>query len=45
MISALVVAVAHTERQEGEDLVMRIISARKATPAVRNAYAESYYSA
>ena len=42
MISGLVVAVAHTYREEGEDLVIRIISARKATPTERIAYAESH---
>jgi len=42
MISGLVVAVAHTYREEGEDLVIRIISARKATPTERNAYAQSH---
>jgi uncharacterized DUF497 family protein len=42
MISDLVVAVAHTHREEDEDLVIRIISARKATPTERIAYANNY---
>jgi hypothetical protein len=42
MISGVVVMVAHTYRDEGEDLVTRIISARKATPTERNAYAEAH---
>ena len=42
MIGGEVVMVAHTHRDEGEDLVTRIISARKATPTERKAYAEAY---
>jgi uncharacterized DUF497 family protein len=42
MISGVVVVVAHTFRDEGEALVTRIISARKATPTERNAYAEAH---
>jgi uncharacterized protein len=38
MIQGLIVLVAHTYRAEGEEEVIRIISARKATPAERRAY-------
>jgi uncharacterized DUF497 family protein len=38
MIKGVVVVVAYTYREEGEDLVTRIISARKATSAERRAY-------
>ncbi len=41
MISGVVVVVAHTYRDQSEHLVTRIISARKATPTERNAYAEA----
>jgi uncharacterized DUF497 family protein len=42
MISGVMVVVAHTYRQEGDDLVNRIISARKATATERTAYAEGH---
>ena len=38
MIRGIIVVVAHTYREEGGELVIRIISARKATPAERRAY-------
>jgi uncharacterized protein len=38
MIRGLIVVVAHTYREEGAELVIRIISARKATPAERRSY-------
>ncbi len=38
MIEGLIVLVAHTYRQEGDEEVIRIISARKATVAERRAY-------
>jgi uncharacterized DUF497 family protein len=38
MIKGVVVVVAHTYREEAGDLVIRIVSARKATPAERRAY-------
>ena len=37
-IKGLIVLVAHTYREEAGDLVIRIVSARKATPAERRAY-------
>jgi uncharacterized protein len=40
--SAVIVLVVHTHRQEGEEEVVRIISARKATAAERKAYEEAY---
>ena len=42
MIRGVIVVVAHTYRQEGDDLVNRIISARKATATERTAYAEGH---
>jgi uncharacterized DUF497 family protein len=42
MIGGVVVLVAYTFRDEGEDPVTRIISARKATPTERTAYAEAH---
>jgi uncharacterized DUF497 family protein len=38
MIQGLIVLVAHTYRAEGDEEVIRIISARKATPAERRVY-------
>ncbi len=38
MIQGLIVLVAHTYRDEGEEQVIRIISARKATPTERRVY-------
>lgn len=38
MMRGLIVLVAHTYRQESEEEVIRIISARKATPAERRVY-------
>jgi uncharacterized DUF497 family protein len=38
MIKGLIVLVAHTYREESEEEVIRIISARKATPAERRIY-------
>ncbi len=38
MMRGLVVVVAHTYREESGELVIRIISARKATSAERRAY-------
>lgn len=38
MMRGLTVVVAHTYREEGDVEVIRIISARKATPAERRAY-------
>jgi uncharacterized DUF497 family protein len=38
MIRGVVVVVAYTYREEGEDWITRIISARKATSAERRAY-------
>ncbi len=38
MIKGLIVLVAHTYRGEGEEEVIRIISARKATSAERRVY-------
>lgn len=38
MIEGLIVVVAHTYREEGETEVIRIISARKATPVERKTY-------
>jgi len=38
MIGGVIVVVAHTYREEGGELVIRIISARKATSAERRAY-------
>jgi hypothetical protein len=37
-IRGLIVVVAHTYREESEEEVIRIISARKATPAERRVY-------
>ncbi|MGO9269127.1 MAG: BrnT family toxin [Terriglobia bacterium] len=41
-IGGAIVVVAHTYREEGEELVIRIISARKATATERIAYAEAH---
>ena len=38
MVEGLIVLVAHIYRAEGEEEVIRIISARKATPAERRVY-------
>jgi len=38
MVSGLIVLVAHTYRGKGDEELIRIISARKATPAERRAY-------
>jgi uncharacterized protein len=38
MIEGLIVVVAHTYHEIGEEEVVRMISARKATPAERRAY-------
>lgn len=38
MIEGVIVVVAHTYRAQGEEEIIRIISARKATPAERRAY-------
>jgi hypothetical protein len=38
MIKGLIVLVAHTYREESEEEIIRIISARKATPAERRVY-------
>ncbi len=42
MIRGVIVVVAHTYREEGEEELIRIISARKATPAERKAYEEGH---
>ncbi len=42
MIRGVIVVVAHTYSEEGGELVIRIISARKATAAERRAYAEDH---
>ena len=45
MIGGLVVVlVAHTYREENGEEVVRLISARKATPLERRAYEENYES-
>ncbi len=36
-----ILVVAHTYREEGEDEIIRIISARRATPGERKLYAEA----
>ena len=41
MVSGTVLFVAHTYRDEGSDEVIRLISARKAIPHERRAYAKS----
>jgi uncharacterized DUF497 family protein len=38
MISGVIVVVVHTYCEEREEEVIRVISARKATPAERRAY-------
>jgi uncharacterized DUF497 family protein len=38
MVEGLIVLVAHTHGEESEEEVIRIISARKATPAERRVY-------
>jgi len=38
MIKGVIVVIAHTYREDRGDLIVRIISARKATPAERVAY-------
>jgi uncharacterized DUF497 family protein len=38
MIKGLIVVVAHTYREDAEEEVIRVISARKATPAERRVY-------
>jgi len=40
MVGGVVILVAHTYREEGSDEVIRIISARKATPQERKVYEE-----
>jgi len=42
MINGVIVVVAHTYREEGGELVIRVISARKATATERIAYAEGH---
>jgi hypothetical protein len=42
MIRGVIVVVAHTYLEEGGELVIRIISARKATSTERIAYAEGH---
>ena len=37
---AVIVVVAHTDRQEEDEEVVRIVSARKASPSERRAYEE-----
>jgi uncharacterized DUF497 family protein len=41
MVSGAVLLVAHTYRNEADDEVVRLISARKAIPRERRAYAKS----
>jgi hypothetical protein len=41
MVSGIVLNVAHTWRDEAGDEVIRLISARKATPRERRAYAQN----
>jgi uncharacterized protein len=42
MVGGVIVVVAHTYQEEGEELVIRIISARKATATERIAYAQGH---
>jgi uncharacterized DUF497 family protein len=41
MIEEIVLIVAHTWDDQGDDAVIRVISARKATPGERRAYAKN----
>jgi uncharacterized DUF497 family protein len=43
MIAGIVLLVAHTWREEDGDEVIHLISARKATPSERRAYAENQH--